>query len=832
MALAMLVPLLVAAVLIIARVQDQLLAASRERLAADSKLVAVQVEEMSRSVRTALRQLAANPDLIDPDLAKRQLAISQLIAATDRFDAIHLVGPDGVLKNPQPGVAPVSYADRKWFKALLAGAPYAQEVVFGRNTGELSVVSGVPVMLDGRLIAVVAGVRLSTNVATDIGVSHSIDSSHQAVFDAAGDMIAGAQTIPPPAADAMKRIVRDHILGNGECTIASERYLTHTAELADGWTAVTIRSARQATKAAFNTLVWAASGSAIAVCAALICGWLIAGNITGPIRETALAAKAMAANDLNQRVRVHGTDELATLGVSFNAMADALGTQYREIESRVAARTADLAAANRKLETAREIAEAAGMAKSNFLANVSHEFRTPMTAISGYCELMQDPLLPFEDRQACLSSVLRNVRTLTQIVGDVLDLSRVESGAIETRSGPCILRHIIAQATSSAQDAAATKKLLLRLTIDSDVPQTLRTDGRRVRQLVANLVSNAVKFTPNGQVSVGVSWSAWAQPGSDGCGPALQKSSAGMLRIDVSDNGPGMTAAQIARVREPFFQADSTSTRKNGGLGTGLPLSFAIAEALGGWIEITPFAATGGTRVVIEIPADECAENTTGCRPTTAAEDRRATLGAHLLAQTQSAALIAMLALPAENSQPALTASAQPLALTTPKPNPLAGKRVLVVDDGEDNRRLLKAHSQTMGGAVELAENGQQAVDAVCAAAASGQPFDLLLLDMQMPVMDGYTAAIELRSMGYQLPIIAVTAHALAGDKDKCLNAGCSDYLAKPVQRDRLRETIERNLTTPPAAHQVAPHATHTAHQTGHALAAEQLAFEPQAQPF
>jgi len=826
MALSMLAPLLFADVIIMSRVQSQLLAASRERLAADSRLVAVQVEETSRSVRAALTHLAADPDLMAPDPARRDLAISQFMAATDRFDAIRLTGPDGILKNPPSGVAPVTDADRRWFKALLAGAPYAQEKVFGRITGELSVVSGVPIKVDGQIIAILAGVRLSTRVASAVGVTHPTNGSHQAIFDAAGDMIAGIETAPPQVTAAIKQIVRDRVLGNSECMVGSEQYLTHTAELADGWTVVTIRSAPEATKGAFTTLIWAASGLVAAVCAALIGGWLIAGRITGPIRETAQAAKAMASGNLSQRVRVNGTDELATLGASFNAMADALGTQYRAVESRVAARTADLAASNRKLETARQLAEAAGMAKSNFLANVSHEFRTPMMAITGYCELMQDSALLPEDRQAYLSSVLRNVRRLTQIVGDVLDLSRVEIGAIEIRFEPCLFRNILAAATAGAKDAAAAKKLSLEITVDTDVPANLRTDGRRVRQLIANLVGNAVKFTTQGKVNVHVSWSAWAQPAADNGAFTLETSSAGMLRIDVSDNGPGMTAAEIANVRQPFFQGDSTSTRKNGGLGTGLPLSFAIAEALGGSIEITPFNAAGGTRVVIELPADECTGEASEVSSSVVA-DRRNRPVPKLPIEAQDKIPTVIIAspcpvsagaapeipapitpvpetpLPETPATPITAASAEPPASSAPpalKPKPLIGKRVLVVDDGEDNRRLLKTHSLTMGATVELAENGQQAVDLICAAAASDQPFDIVLLDMQMPVMDGYTAATELRSMGYHLPIIAVTAHAMAGDKDKCLQAGCSDYLAKPVQRDRLRETVERNLPSSAAA--------------------------------
>ena len=834
-ALGMLFPLLIATVLIISRVQDQLLAASRERLAADSKLVAVQVEAMSSCVRNALKQLAADPDVIDADPVKRQLAISQVMAATDNFDAIRITGPDGILQNPPPGVAPVSYADRKWFKALLAGAPFAQEVVFGRISGELSVVSGVPVMCDGQLIAILAGVRLSSRVAAAVGVMYPTNGGHQAVFDAAGDLVTGVQSTPPPAVLAMKQIANGHFIGNSECMIGSKKYLAHTAELADGWTVVTIRNAAEATKASFATLTWAASVFAVAVLAAFTGGWLIVGSISGPIRETALAAKAMVTGDLTQRVRIHGVDELATLGESFNAMADALGVQHREIEYRVAARTSELAAANRKLETGRKIADAAGLAKSNFLANVSHEFRTPMMAIGGYCELMQDPHVSPEDRQAYLGSVLRNVRTLTQIVGDVLDLSRVETGAIEVRTEPCIFRDALAGATSGALETAAIKKLSLQITVDSDVPRTIRTDGRRFRQLVANLVGNAVKFTEHGEVSVSVSWSAWAQPGPDDGAPTLHESLAGMLRIDVADNGPGMTAAEVARVREPFFQADATSTRKNGGLGTGLPLSFAIAEALGGWIEIIPFDASGGTRVIVELPADACLEDcsaisqpadadrrttcsqirvTPACDPAHTAEVSSTSLApsasltsrATLTAPAACAApamltLLATLAPPSTHITltDAATTVGEMLAGSSQsqlavKPKPLAGKRVLIVDDGEDNRRLLKAHSLAMGAAVELAEHGQQAVDLVCAAAAAGRSFDLVLLDMQMPVMDGYSAATELRSMGYQFPIIAVTAHALAGDRDKCLRAGCSDYLAKPVQRDRMRETIERNL--------------------------------------
>ena len=451
-----------------------------------------------------------------------------------------------------------------------------------------------------------------------------------------------------------------------------------------------------------------------------------------PIEDLCDATKAVAAGRFDCRVPAVRGDELGILGRSFNAMAEALeaSTVRREELSRM----------NEELDRARADAVASAKSKSEFLANMSHEIRTPMTAILGYTEILLENTKRRENVEAA-RTIHANGKHLLSILDDILDLSKIEAGRMTVEKIGCRPIQLAQDVVELMNVRARAKNLELKVRLRTPLPEFVETDPTRLRQVLVNLIGNALKFTESGRVTLTVK---------------LANEQRDRIAFLVEDSGIGMSQDQLRRLFAPFSQGDERTTRRFGGTGLGLAISRRLVELLGG--EISVNSAPGrGSRFVVEIPTGSMR----GIRLLTAHDVSRA--------------------LPRPNAEPR-------------HERPLEGVRVLLAEDGPDNQKLVTFLLRKLGSEVTLAEDGVVAVELATRALASDQPFDLILMDMQMPRMDGYTATARLRERGFRGPIVALTAHAMIGDRERCIAAGCDEFATKPIQRDRLVDVMRHQL--------------------------------------
>jgi signal transduction histidine kinase/DNA-binding response OmpR family regulator len=400
-----------------------------------------------------------------------------------------------------------------------------------------------------------------------------------------------------------------------------------------------------------------------------------------------------------------------------------------------------------QLKLTRDAAETANRFKSLFFANISHEIRTPLTAINGFAELMLNPERTEEERMADARIIRRNGEHLLSLINDILDLSKIEAGRMSVEQILCNPAAIVGEACSLLRHRAGEKGLTLNVKFEGKMPKMVRTDPTRLRQVLINMISNAVKFTKTGGVTVSVS----IQPTIMSPDPRLE--------IKITDTGIGIPADRQASLFKPFVQADATIARQYGGSGLGLAISQHFARALGGDITVVSTEGSGSTFTV--------------------------TVGTGSLADAPIQ----------ERPEEAMHA---PDNFYSPKVR--INGRVLIAEDGIDNQALIAARLRELGLKLELAPNGQIAVEKALTALAGGSPFDLILMDVQMPVMDGFTATLELRSKGYRGPIIALTANAMDRDRSKCLDAGCNDFVTKPIDMEKLIKAMGRYLKVMPIA--------------------------------
>ena len=421
---------------------------------------------------------------------------------------------------------------------------------------------------------------------------------------------------------------------------------------------------------------------------------------------------------------------------------------------------ADLQNQNQDLQRAREKAEAAATSMSLFLANMSHEIRTPMTAILGFAEVLSEEQANPADQSFAVGAIRRSSEDLLTIINDILDLSKIEAGGMGVEIVPCAPLSIIQDVVALMQAQALSSGLELFMELKAPVPEIIETDPTRLRQILINLIGNAIKFTEHGGVKVVVDLN------KEKLEPRIDQDSSDAppadirLRIQVMDTGIGINDAQRNRLFQRFTQADPSTTRRFGGTGLGLTISRHFSRMLGGNITSTSEVGLGSV-FTVEIGIGNA--------------------GPHEMVSI-------LPPYPHEKVNLKLKNGAA-------SNNPKQSKKeitVLVAEDGEDNQRLIVHHLSRAGMKVIVANNGLEAVDLAVAAQKQSSAPDVILMDMQMPIMDGYEATLKLRELGWRGAIVAITAHAMTGDRERCTQAGCDDYLTKPINSKALIQTVQK----------------------------------------
>ncbi len=703
-----------------------------QNLALKSTLLAENVQNWNESHVLALLNLSRQPDIIANNPRKQQPILREIVKTYDHLYLAHTINLQGWNISRSDGKKPKYYGDRQYFQGAVAGNRISYQSIISRTTQQPALCMATPNFRQGKIVAVTSNCTDLNALTEQVGKLRFGETGYAFLVDQNGDLLAhpdsnllSGEALTnlsqyPPVRNILTNNVSNFFSFNDGDGI---KWVSHSTRLNNGWAVVILQEETEflTSKTQFQNLAFLISFVVIFGTSGLT--FFVANRLTRPIIDLSNAAITISKGNLDKRVNVKREDEIGILASSFNHMATQLTKSFEELQQTF-----------KKLEKAKEEAVSANVAKDKFLANISHEFRTPLNSVLGYAKLLQIDSSLNSSQIEQLNTIQQSGTYLLTLINDILDLSKSKAGNMELHIKEFKLLNFLTTVIRIVESEAQNKGLRIRTKFEA-LPNTIKADQKRLTQVLINLLNNAIKFTTKGEILLKVSL---VKSIDDINSPLQQK-----IRFEVIDTGIGMNERELKTIFQPFEQAGNMESRYMG-TGLGLSISKQLVELMGGELKVRSKQGKG-SNFWFEILVAQDRVN-----PTTQEH--------------------------------------------TPEMQAISGykgekRKLLVVDDKKANRLLLANMLEPMGFQVLMAENGEEMFTIL----HEERP-DLIFLDLLMPVKTGFTAAKQLQQQSEfnDIPVIVLSACSITSQMREYLR--CDGFLNKPFEEDELLALLEKHL--------------------------------------